>query len=257
MAYQNEMTIGAEIARKAGDLALKIREGSLEIESKSDESPVTIADRACEKLIVDELQRAFPEDGLLGEEGAARESSNGRKWIIDPIDGTRDFIRGTRAWSVLIGLEEEGRVAAGFAYFPSTGEMFSAARGEGAFQDGRRVQASAIRQKSEALLCCNGLGYMHRYPFAKELLPWISEFWTVRSMGGCLDAMLVATGRADAWIEAQAKPWDLAPLKIIAEEAGCVAFDFDGADTIYGGNYVICVPALADEIKRFTSRREP
>jgi fructose-1,6-bisphosphatase/inositol monophosphatase family enzyme len=84
---------------------------------------------------------------------------------------------------------------------------------------------------------------------------WLSEFWTVRSMGGCLDAMLLATGRADVWLEAQAKPWDLAPLKIIAEEAGCVTFDFEGNDTIYGGNYVICVPALADEVKRFTVTR--
>lgn len=255
MAYQTELTAGAAIARKAGDLALKIREGNIGIEVKSDESPVTIADRACEKLIVEELQRAFPEDGLLGEEGAARESSNGRRWIIDPIDGTRDFIRGTRAWSVLVGLEEAGKVVAGFAYFPSTGEMFSAARGEGAFWDGQRIQTSGAQKKSDALLCCNGLSYMYRYPFAKDLIQWLSEFWTVRSMGGCLDAMLVATGRADAWIEAQAKPWDLAPLKIIAEEAGCSVFDFEGKDTIYGGNYVICAPALADEIRRFVGRR--
>jgi fructose-1,6-bisphosphatase/inositol monophosphatase family enzyme len=88
------------------------------------------------------------------------------------------------------------------------------------------------------------------------LVEWLAGFWTVRSMGGCLDAMLVATGRADAWIESQAKPWDLAPLKAIASEAGCVTFDFAGKDTIYGGNYVICVPALAEEIKRFVVRRE-
>jgi histidinol-phosphatase len=256
MAYQTELATGAAIARKAGALALEIREGNLGIETKSDESPVTIADRACEKLIVEELQRAFPEDGLLGEEGAARESSNGRKWIIDPIDGTRDFIRGTRAWSVLIGLEEHGEIVAGFTYLPATGEMFSAARGEGAFWDGRRIKASSVRKKSDALLCCNGLSYMNRYPFAGDLIEWLSEFWTVRSMGGCLDAMLVASGRADAWIEAQAKPWDLAPLKVIAEEAGCVTFDFEGNDTIYGGNYVICVPALADEMRRFVGKRQ-
>jgi histidinol-phosphatase len=254
MSYQKELTIGAGIARKAGDLALKIREGNIGIESKSDESPVTIADRACEKLIVEELLRAFPDDGLLGEEGATRESTNGRKWIIDPIDGTRDFIRGTRAWSVLIGLEENHEVAAGFAYYPATGEMYTAARGEGAYWDGRRIQASSVKKKSEALLCCNGLSYMHRYDFAKDLVDWLSEFWTVRSMGGCLDAVMVASGRADAWMEAQAKPWDLAPLKIIAQEAGCVTFDFDGNDTIYGGNYVICTPGLADEMKRFVIR---
>jgi histidinol-phosphatase len=256
MAYQTELATGAAIARKAGALALEIREGNLGIETKSDESPVTIADRACEKLIVEELQRAFPEDGLLGEEGAARESSNGRKWIIDPIDGTRDFIRGTRAWSVLIGLEEHGEIVAGFTYLPATEEMFSAARGEGAFWDGRRIESSNVRKKSDALLCCNGLSYMNRYPFAGDLIEWLSEFWTVRSMGGCLDAMLVASGRADAWIEAQAKPWDLAPLKVIAEEAGCVTFDFEGNDTIYGGNYVICVPALADEMRRFVGKRQ-
>jgi histidinol phosphatase-like enzyme (inositol monophosphatase family) len=255
MAWQKEMTVGAEIARKAGELALKIREGNIGIESKSDESPVTIADRECEKLIVNELMNAFPEDGVLGEEGANREASNGRKWIIDPIDGTRDFIRGTRAWSVLIGLEEKGEVVAGHAYFPATTEMFSAAMGEGAYCNGKRIRASEIQKKSEALLCCNGLSFMHRYPFANRLVDWLADFWTVRSMGGCFDAVLVASGRADAWIEAQAKPWDLAPLKIIAEEAGCVTFDFEGKHTIYGGNFIICVPPLADEMLRFTARR--
>src|SRR5438477_5253665 len=123
MAYERELEIGARIARRAGDLALKIREGDIGVESKSDESPVTIADRACEKLIVSELESAFPEDGLLGEEGSERQSNNGRKWIIDTIDGTRDFIRRTRAWTVLIALEENGRIAAGCEYFPATGEM--------------------------------------------------------------------------------------------------------------------------------------
>jgi histidinol-phosphatase len=259
MAYERELSIGAEIARRAGDLALKIREGNIGIEIKSDESPVTVADKACEKLIVEELTAAFPGDGMLGEEGALRESRNGRRWIIDPIDGTRDFIRGTGAWSVLIGLEEHceetnGTVVAGHAYFPARGEMYSAAKGEGATQDGKRILGSNVQKRSEALICCNGIGFLHRYGFAPELVDWLSGFWTVRSMGGCLDAMLLARGSADVWIEAQAKPWDLAPLKIIADEAGLVTFDFKGEDTIYGGNYVICVPALADEIRQFVAR---
>jgi histidinol phosphatase-like enzyme (inositol monophosphatase family) len=251
MLYRHELETVAEIARRAGDLALRIREGGIHVEIKSDESPVTIADRECEKLIVTELGRAFPDDGLLGEEGASRDSANGRRWIIDPIDGTRDFIRGTGAWSVLIGLEENGSVVAGFTYFPVTGTLYSAARGHGAFRNDRRIAASRVKAKSEALLCANGLSYMHRYPFAPRLLDWLSGFWTVRSMGGCRDAMLVASGVADAWLEAQAKPWDLAPLKIIAEEAGCVTFDFTGEDTIYGGNYVIATPGVAEEIRSF------
>jgi histidinol phosphatase-like enzyme (inositol monophosphatase family) len=251
-----DLDISRGIAKRAGILALQYWRSGVGVDTKPDASPVTIADRECERLIASALEEAFPEDGLLGEEGSSKVSHNGRRWIIDPIDGTRDFIRGTGAWSVLIGLEEHGRVAAGFAYFPATREMFTAARGEGASWNGRRMNASGITKKSDALLCCNGFSYMHRYPFAGELVPWISEFWTVRSMGGCLDAMLVATGRADAWIEAGAQPWDLAPMEIIAAEAGCVTFDFAGHDTIYGGNYVMCVPALADEIRRFVDKRD-
>jgi fructose-1,6-bisphosphatase/inositol monophosphatase family enzyme len=129
--------------------------------------------------------------------------------------------------------------------------MWTAALGEGAYRNNVRIKASDKKTPSEALMCCNGLSYMHRYAFAPRLLDFLSTFWTVRSMGGCLDSMLVASGVADAWLEAQAKPWDLAPLKIIAHEAGCVTFDFTGNDTIYGGNYVICTPALADEIRKF------
>ena len=255
MAYERELEIGAEIARKAGQLALEIRKGNIGVESKSDESPVTIADRACEELIVRELTAAFPQDGLLGEEGAARETANGRVWIIDPIDGTRDFIRGTRAWSVLIGLEENHEVVAGFAYFPSTEELYTASKGGGAYWNGVRIRIQDVSEKNKALLCVNGFSFIYRFPFAKDLVEWLSGFWAVRSMGGCLDAMLVASGRADAWLEAQAKPWDLAPLQIIAEEAGCVTFDFAGARSIYGGNFVISVPGLAEEMKRFVGKR--
>lgn len=255
--YHDEMNVGRRIAQRAGEVALDYKSKGIGFESKSDESPVTIADRECEKLIVAELQAAFPQDGLLGEEGALKESGNGRKWIIDPIDGTRDFIRGTRAWSVLIGLEERGHVVAGFAYFPAHGEMYFAAKGEGAWwvpsleAEPQRMRISEISRLSEALVCFNGLSYAHRYPFAKHLTDWLSKTWTVRSMGGCLDAMLVSSGRADIWIETQAKPWDLAPLKIIAEEAGAVTFDFSGENTIYGGNFAITVPSLAEEVKRF------
>jgi histidinol-phosphatase len=251
--YSKELAFGREIARKAGQLALRYREGNIGVEVKSDESPVTIADRECEKLIAGAIQETFPEDGLLGEEGSTKEATNGRRWIIDPIDGTRDFIRGTRAWSVLIGLEEKGEVAAGFAYFPATDEMYSASKGGGAFWNADRIKVSGITTRSQSLLCVNGFSMMRRYGFSEHLLAYLETFWTVRSMGGCLDAMLVATGRADGWLETQAKPWDLAPLKIIASEAGALTFDFTGADTIYGGNYVICTPGLAEDLKRFVT----
>ncbi len=251
--YERELAFGRDLARRAGALALKYREGGIGHEVKDDESPVTIADKECEKLIVAAIAEAFPDDGMLGEEGAMKESPNGRKWIIDPIDGTRDFIRGTRAWSVLIGLEEAGEVVAGFAYFPSTDELFSASKGGGAYWNAEKMSISNIAARGQALICVNGFSYMRRFAFADNLLEFLETFWTVRSMGGCVDAMLVSSGRADVWLEAQAKPWDLAPLKIIANEAGAVTFDFEGKDTIYGGTFVITVPALADEVKRFVT----
>ncbi len=110
MHIEKELAVAQELARKAGDFALQYRKGEIEIENKADESPVTVADKEGEKIIVAGLQESFPEDGLLGEEGAVKDTANHRKWIIDPIDGTRDFIRNTRAWSVLIGLEENGRL---------------------------------------------------------------------------------------------------------------------------------------------------
>jgi histidinol-phosphatase len=253
--YEKELAFGRDIARRAGEMALRYREGGIGHEVKSDESPVTIADRECEKLIVAAINDAFPGDGVLGEEGALKESENKRRWIVDPIDGTRDFIRGTRAWSVLIGLEEAGEVVAGFAYFPSTNEMFSAGKGGGAFWNDQSISVSKITDRGQALICVNGFSFMRRYEFAPNLLEFLETFWTVRSMGGCLDAMLLASGRADVWLETQAKPWDLAPLKIIASEAGAVTFDFSGVDTIYGGNYVITIPALADEVKRFVTMK--
>jgi histidinol phosphatase-like enzyme (inositol monophosphatase family) len=252
--YERELVFGRELAVRAGELALRHREGGIGVEIKSDESPVTIADKECEKLIVGAIEKEFPADGILGEEGAAKDAANGRKWIVDPIDGTRDFIRGTRAWSVLIGLEEAGEVVAGFAYFPATADLYSAAKGSGAYWNEARIEVSNIAKRSQALLCVNGFSFMRRYPFHEYLLEYLEKCWTVRSMGGCLDAMLVASGRADGWLEAQAKPWDLAPLKIIAAEAGAVTFDFSGKDTIYGGNYVICTPGMAEDMKQFVTQ---
>ena len=136
----------------------------------------------------------------------SKESANGRRWIIDPIDGTRDFIRGTRAWSVLIGPRRAWQGCGGPRLLSvDARDVFGGEGRRRVLGWARRFRLRRCTKKSEALLCCNGLSYMHRYPFANDLVDWLAEFWTVRSMGGCLDAMLVAIGRADVWIEAQAE----------------------------------------------------
>lgn len=220
-------------------------------DTKADDSPVTVADRESERAIAKALEEAFPEDGLLGEEGSSKESRNGRRWIIDPIDGTRDFLRGNRAWAILIGLEEAGEVVAGISYLPALGEMFCAARGAGAFCNDAPIHASAIREPGQAVLCVNGLSNLSALPFADRVLGWMDRFWAVRSMGGCLDAMMVARGQADLWLEISGKPWDFAPLKIIAEEAGAKFFNYNGGSSIYGGDCVICAPGLEAMAREF------
>src|SRR6266851_174845 len=251
--FEHELDVCRAAALRAGEIALRYRERGIGYDNKSDESPVSAADRECEQLFARAFDEAFPEDGLLGEEGAAKNSRNGRRWIIDPIDGTRDFVRGNRAWAVLIGLEEAGEVVAGVSYLPAMDEMFTAARGAGAFLNGERIHASDIRDASQAVLCVNGFDAVRRYSFASELIRWMEQFWAVRSMGGCLDAMMIARGQADMWIEISGKPWDFAPLKIIAEEAGARFFNFDGRSSIYGGNCVVCAPGLEELARRFVA----
>lgn len=252
-----EMTFGQELeaarraAQRAGDAALRYWAAGITAETKPDDSPVTIADREAEKLIARALYEAFPEDGLLGEEGGLRESRSGRRWIIDPIDGTRDFLRGSPVWAVLIGLEQDHDVVAGVAHFAATGETFLAARGGGAFRNDARIQVSGLADPAQSVMCVNALNELPRMPFAPRLPELLARFWAVRSMGGCRDAVMVASGMADAWIEPSAKPWDLAPLKVIVEEAGGRFFNFDGGASIHGGNCICCTPGLEGELRRF------
>lgn len=243
------MELAKLMAQEAGALALDYARKGVTAESKSDESPVTAADRACEKLIVDMISREFPEDGVLGEEGANRETRNGRKWIIDPIDGTRDFVRGIPLWAVLIGLEENGRIVAGAAHCPGQNALLWASLGQGAWANGHRIHVSDITEPRNAVLSFNGFNKVGVRSFVPALLPWVGQFWSVRSLGGAVDAILLAQGKADVWIEPNAAPWDLAPLKILIEEAGGVFRSHSGENTIYGGNAYACTPALEPAVK--------
>ena len=251
-----ELEAAMSIAKKAGQLALKYWNHGIIAERKPDASPVTVADREAEREIARALEEAFPEDGLLGEEGSAKDSRGGRRWIIDPIDGTRDFLRGNRAWSVLIGLEAEGEVVAGVSYFPAMDEMFTAARGAGAYCNGERIRASAISDPSQAVLSVNGFNAFGKHGISTDgLFEWMAQFWAVRSMGGCLDAVMIARGQADLWIEISGQPWDFAPLKVIAEEAGARFFNFDGGSSIYAGNCVMCAPGMEKLAREFIASR--
>ena len=236
------MNFAAALAREAGALALDFLRRGITAETKSDESPVTAADRACERLIVESIAREFPNDGVLGEEGANRETRNGRKWIIDPIDGTRDFDRGIPLWAILIGLEQDGQIVAGCAFSPGQSLLLTAAKGEGSWAGDRRLHVSEIANPSQAVLSFNGFNKVGIKPFASRLLSWVQPLWAVR-----------AQGQADVWMEPNAAPWDLAPLKLLVEEAGGRFGSFTGENTIYGGNAYACVPALEPYVRELLS----
>jgi fructose-1,6-bisphosphatase/inositol monophosphatase family enzyme len=218
-------------------------------EFKPDLSPVTIADRESERLISSLLADAFPEDGLLGEEGGGKEAASGRRWIVDPIDGTRDFLRGLPGWAVLIALEGEGGVEAGVCHFPAHNVTYYAARGFGAWRNDTRIGVSKISDPAQAVLFVSELNEMAGFAFAPRLTEWTKQFGLVHSYSSCQDGMYVAEGRAEVSMQASGKAWDFAAPRIVAEEAGAVFFNFDGRTTIYGGNCVIAVPALAPAVR--------
>lgn len=256
MAYEREVAVARELAQEAGRIAEEFQRKGITAEEKADESPVTAADRACEKLLVEGLQKEFPNDGFLGEEGANRDTASGRRWIIDPIDGTRDFVRSIPLWSILVGLEERGQVVAGVVCCPGQRILGWASKGGGAWANGERVHVSDKSDVRNAVLSFNGFNKAGVNGFSDRLLPWVGRFGAVRGFGGSFDALLLATGRADVWIEPNAQPWDLAALKILVEEAGGVFGSFKGADTIYDGNAWACVPGLRSYVDRLVRPAE-
>src|SRR5207248_9976432 len=154
--WVRELEVAIDAARRAAEIALAMQAG-ITAENKSDGSPVTAADLKCEAAIVELLKRAFPDDGLLGEEGANAASQNGRRWIIDPIDGTRDYLRGNPLWANLIGLEADGEIVARVVNLPMLGAMYVASRRAGAFRNGVPIRASRISSFAQSVLCVNGL----------------------------------------------------------------------------------------------------
>ena len=156
----------------------------------------------------DRLRRfsaAFPEDGLLGEEGAIARAGTS-KVDIDPIDGTSDFVRGLPFWAVLIGLEVDGEVVVGVTNMPLQNNMYHAVKRIGAFAMTRGSRCPVFRRLPEALACVNGINNVTEFRWAAKLLSWLDQFWAVRSLGGCMDAMMLASGHAELWLEAHAKP---------------------------------------------------
>jgi len=247
------LTVAIEAARAAGEIALRYFRTDLAVEIKADKTPVTEADRLCEAKIVEMLRAAFSNMAFLGEEMGEQGSRGGSRtaharWIIDPIDGTKNFIRGIPFFATLIALEEAGEVTAGVIYAPVMGDLLYAQKGQGAFANGRQVQVSAISTLKEALLIHGGLGNLKRSPYWQPFMRLIDQTARQRGFGDALGHTLVICGQAEVTLEPEIKPWDVAATKIIVEEAGGRYSDFSGSPSIYTGTAIISNGRVHEEV---------
>jgi myo-inositol-1(or 4)-monophosphatase len=242
-----ELAEGA--ARAAGEVLMsyfgRTAEGLASKTSPTD--PVSDADREAERTIRDLLLSEHPGDGLLGEEGSRSSSENGRTWIVDPLDGTVNFLYGLRAWAVSIALEDEDGLAVGVVYNPVSGECFRAGRGEGASVDGKPLQVTRCPALDRAMVA-TGFSYeadrrREQAQLLVEVLPRIRDLR--RAGAAALDLAFVAAGRVDAFYERGLKRWDEAAGRLLVLEAGGVVADLEGEPH---GLSAAATPTLLDEL---------
>lgn len=237
-----------ELAYKAGRITLGYYHAGIRPEFKPNDTPVTIADKAAEQFIRGEIERAYPNHAILGEEfGEEAGNENPFRWIIDPIDGTKSFVRGVPLYGVLIGLEIEGDVRVGAAYFPALDEMICAADGEGCWWDGRRARVSGIASLDKACVCFTS--YKHFTPREASLFDRLSS--AVNMFRGWSDAygyLLVATGRCEVMLDPIMNTWDCGPFPAIFREAGGFFGSWQGQEGHTFGEALACNSALKNQM---------
>jgi histidinol-phosphatase len=225
-----------EAARAGGATALAhYRRQGLSVSLKADRSPVTEADHAAEVAILDVLRAGCPDHGALGEE-LGESGPRARRFIVDPIDGTRNFVRRIPTWAVLIGLEEDGQVIAGVVYQPVTGTLHTAWRGQGAYRDGARIRVSPVDALERALVVHSSVNFLRRSAYWDGFLRLTDRTQVQRGFGDFSAYLWVAEGQGEIALSTTVKAWDVAALKILVEEAGGRLTDFAGTPSIYNGS---------------------
>ena len=237
--WRSRYNLAVEAARRGGDFAKTIYDATfqdraaLEVIRKADDSPVTLADRGAEQLIRDLIGKHFPGAGFLGEEFGYQKSSTGFRWIIDPIDGTKSFVRHVPIWATLVGLEFEGEQIAGAVYIPAFRQMYRALRGDGAYLDDHRIRVSDTPTLAESILCYSSIGWFTRAGKQNTFLNLYQQTGRQRGYGDFFGFVLVAQGAVDLMVEHGVSAWDVAATKAIIEEAGGTFTDWDGTPTIH------------------------
>jgi histidinol-phosphatase len=243
------LDFAVEVAWRAGRVTLAHYQTGITAKNKADESPVTVADREAERLARELIETRFPTDGIVGEEfGSVREGAD-RRWILDPIDGTRTYIRGVPLWGVLVAMEQEGQPEIGVMHFPALGETVYAARGLGCWWDGRRALVSDVTSLDDALVLTTDVQSVDMHGMRAGWDRLRSRASVSRTWGDCYGYALVATGRAEAMLDPVLSQWDMAALGPIMDEAGGVFTDAHGESRYPADSALATNTALAREIR--------
>jgi myo-inositol-1(or 4)-monophosphatase len=249
-----DLELAERAARAAGEVLMSYYGRAPEgLESKTSATdPVSDADREAERVIRELLTTERPDDGLVGEEGSRVDGNEDRRWIVDPLDGTVNFLYGLRAWGVSIALEDSDGLAVGVVFNPVSGECFAAERGKGATMSGRPIHVTDCRSLDRAMVA-TGFSYEseHRAEQAKLLVQLLPRIRDLRRAGAAaLDLAYVATGRVDAYYERGLKRWDEAAGLLLVREAGGVTADLEGEPH---GVVAAATPELLEELMPFVA----
>jgi histidinol-phosphatase len=248
----------AEVAELAARTAMRWYRGStqsMQVETKGDGSPVTVADREAERVAREWIAERFPDDGIMGEEFGETRPDARRRWILDPIDGTKSFVRGVPLWGTLVACCEGETVLAGAACYPAVDELVVAAPGEGCWWNGRRASVSSVADLAQATALVTDDRFPDSPARAAQWMALASRAGIARTWGDCYGYLLVATGRAEIMVDDIVNPWDAAALQPIITEAGGVFTAWNGTATAFGGSAIATNAALADATRHYLHER--
>jgi histidinol-phosphatase len=242
----DDLALGLELADAADAITLgRFRAADLVVETKPDLTPVSEADRAVEQALRERLAAIRPEDSVVGEEYGGAEGpvpARGRRWIVDPIDGTKGYVRGMPVWATLLALEQDGEMVLGIVSAPALGQRWWAATGQGAFTRGREdeerrpLRVSGVRELGDAQMCFGGFEEFRQTGRLDALLALAERCWRTRGYGDFWQYMLVAEGTAEIALDPAVSIWDVAAPMVIVQEAGGRFTDFADTPTAAGGS---------------------
>jgi myo-inositol-1(or 4)-monophosphatase len=246
MLHSALINVMVKAARRAGR-ALKRDLGEIEnlqVSLKGPANFVSLADKRAEQMLYDDLIKARPGYGFIGEEGGTREGADkSNTWIVDPLDGTTNFLHGIPQFAISIGLQREGVMVAGVIYNPANDELYIAERGKGAFLNDQRIRVAGRRKLNECVIAC-GLPHIGRGDHElsrREMAELQPKVAGLRRFGAAsLDLAFVAAGRLDGYWERNLKPWDIAAGMIVVREAGGIVSGIEGGDTALQTGNVVC-----------------